>query len=213
MKSTLTAIVAIFMTMIFCASAWADSANKNQNPSDEAILKWLSVEPSEVNIVKRAPIFTHAGEAALLVSLVFEHTRNQWGGYALVRPKLKQAKRLDYGGQFNGITVIDAGYEDGTPSVVIIGSASSGQGQTLETQHVVTFSDWQVKKRYETDTYSDNSGVCGEGIVCVTSQTFLNLVGIEPLRLAVTNVHQSGKTPDTMTIEDVSVEVVTVPEG
>lgn len=209
MKSTLVAIVAIFMTMTLCASAWADSAN--HNPSDEAILKWLGAKPNETSVVKRVAIFTDAGEAALLVSLALEHARNQYGGYALVRPELKQAKRLDYGGQFNAITVINPGLKSGMPSVVIIGSASSGQGKTLETQHVVTFSDWQVSTLYEADTYSDNSGVCGEGVACVTSQVFLNAVGIEPLRLAVTTVHQSGKTPDAMKIEDVSVEVVTLP--
>ena len=163
----------MIFTLLFSLSSSCLSADV----TEKDILKWLTDKSTETDIVKIEPIRLENGELAFLASAEYpKQGNNFWRGYILARPSLKSAQKLEgYGGQYNYVKVF-GDPRDTTPSIVIIGSAGTGQGHFSTSQYVISIRDFEVIEHYNVDDES-NIGDCGkenERGFCDTSETLLN---------------------------------------
>jgi hypothetical protein len=173
-------------------------------PSHEQVKAWAPAEQKAMGITVETlvPVTLAGKEQAYLAGVSYEEAaRNFWAGYLLVRPKLKQARALEeFGGQYNGIQLLgDPGPEQ---SLVLIGSASSGQGIMEKTYAVVRFDGWTAKTLYSA-AEEDNSGNCGADmeVYCKGNDVFINALSVPApagkLALAVTQVSYSSPDLET----------------
>lgn len=203
-------LIAITLSFILPASCLsADIAEKD-------ILTWLTDKSTETNIVNAEPIRLENGELAFLASAEYpKQGNNFWRGYILARPSLKISQKLDgYGGQYNNITVF-GDPRDSTPSIIIIGSAGTGQGYFSTSQSVISIRDFQVIEHYKVDDES-NIGACGieyEMGPCNMNETFLNfsenLSDTNNVTLIQTSIKQRGKSPKMLQSE-ISTKVIKI---
>lgn len=182
-------------------------------PSADNILRWL-IEPAGNTIVQKIePITLKGGEEAYLASVEFpDKGRNFGAGYILARPKFKQSILLrDFGGQINTVTQV-ASYATG--SLLIIGSAGSGQGQMKVDQFVVYFDSWKAKVVFKVQSYN-NFGNCGADYIspCEGVDTFINPLSIGNSKetfAAITQVNYVG--PDSNALKrTATIKIVPLP--
>lgn len=97
--------------MVFALSSSALSFAAT--PTDRAVINSITnlnasqaipVKAIMIDYMKEVRLLS--GELAYLSGVTFENAgRNFWGGYILTRPKLKQSRILEFGGQTNDFTV------------------------------------------------------------------------------------------------------------
>ena len=171
------------------------------SPSAVQISKWIDTTVGKVELSNITQIKLENGEEAYLASAEFpDHGRNFWAGYVLARPALKRAMVLEgFGGQFNKISIV-RGY--GT-TVLVLGSAGSGQGYFEQALHVVTFNGWKARVAHSAKM-SNNFGVCGYdmGNSCKGNEVFLNPLDTgraNTVSIVETIVNQEGKDQESLT--------------
>ena len=201
----------IFVTLA-CLAANCFSADI----TEREILKWLTDKSTETKIVKIEPIRLENREIAYLASAEYpKQGNNFWCGYILARPSLKIAKKLEeYGGQFNDVKVFRDPI-DSSPSLIIIGSAGTGQGHFDTTQYVVSIRDFNVVEHYSVYDES-NIGDCGKEYdrgTCNTSETILNfsndLSNGKDISLIQTSIKQKGDSPEHLKA-DISTKILKI---
>lgn len=131
------------------------------NPAQ--IIAWLSnpqdaqVALNKINIENTEVIQIGGNETAWISSVNFDDAgRNFWGGYILTRPALKKSLLLNkFGGQANEVKVLSRNYQ---PTLIQLSSAGSGQGDTDNTDYVLSFDGWKAKIYYQADSFSRGFG-------------------------------------------------------
>lgn len=203
--STIAALVLCSILSPFALSA---------QPSAESIVRWLTEPAGKTIVQKIEPITLKGGEEAYLASVEFpDQGRNFWAGYILARPKLKKSILLqDFGGQINTVTQV-ATFSTG--SLVIIGSAGSGQGQMNIDQSVVYFDGWKAKMLFKAESYN-NFGSCGPDIGrCEGVDVFINPLNAGDSKkalLAVTQVKYTGTESNALkTMATVKIHTLPAP--
>lgn len=122
-------------------------------PSQAQIIQWINniqasaANPSRnIKVENTQKVYLKSGEEAYLSSVYFnESARNFWGGYILTRPKLKQSKILDFGGQTNTFQIFEYYAQGRTFNIFEVQNASSGQGAMEGEKVVIVIDGWNVK--------------------------------------------------------------------
>jgi hypothetical protein len=184
----------LLLGLLFNKTAFSEGLSATQ------IVKWIDKSAGKVELSNITQIKLENGEDAYLASAEFpDQGRNFGAGYVLARPSLKKAMVVqDYGGQFNKVTIVR---NYGT-SVLIIGSAGSGQGSSEQSLYVVTFNGWKAKVMH-TANMSNNFGNCGyeEDKPCKGNDVFLNPIEesrANTVSIVETVVDREGKDPDNL---------------
>lgn len=144
---------------VLCSSAMSFAAA----PTDQAVINSITnlndsqATPAKaIMIDQMKEIHLLSGELAYLSGVTFENAgRNFWGGYILTRPKLKQSRILEFGGQANDFTVHTVQYRAKPIDLVKIESAGSGQGEVSQTTDLVYFDGWKAKIIATAESSSD----------------------------------------------------------
>lgn len=147
------------MVFVLSSSALSFAAT----PTDQAVINSITnlnasqATPAKaimIDYMKEVRLLS--GELAYLSGVTFENAgRNFWGGYILTRPKLKQSRILEFGGQANDFTVHTVQYRAKPINLIEIESAGSGQGQVSQTTDLVYFDGWKAKIIVTAESSSD----------------------------------------------------------
>lgn len=203
-KKTSLIVVSLILFGTHLAASAADV-------SPQTVVRWLK-EKRQVKVEAIKPIKLVSGEKAFIAALSFpKGLRNFWAGYALVRPKLQQARVIkQLGGQYNGIEVVPNDY--GKASIVKLGSAGSGQGYTEEYRSFVVFNGWNVKTLYRAQTLDSNSGVCGDDggmdMACKETRVSIDVLTTKPFTIVKTTVIGKGSDMDKLKFSRPKKEII-----
>lgn len=171
-------------------------------PTDQVVINSITnlndsqATPAKAILINRTQeIHLLSGELAYLSGVTFENAgRNFWGGYILTRPKLKQSRILEFGGQANHFKLYTVQYHAKPIQLVAIESAASGQGEVSQTTDLLYFDGWKAKIIATAESSSDPgrfSEKLGEED-CKTGEEIVSSLKILPSRNEVIKTIQSS---------------------
>lgn len=154
---------ALALGSLMTASAWAAPEEMPAWPSESALISAIKKDVKEspksvlgLSIRSVHPLRVGGEEDAFLVSVWLPgRGRNFSAGTFLYRPKLKQARELDYS-QSLGLRYVTGYYAD----FVLLEQYASGQGSEGFTHALVRFSGWKQQVLHKA-SFGNNLGACG----------------------------------------------------
>lgn len=175
----------VLSSVVIGNTVWANQ------PTNTQIIQWISniqassADPKrDINIENTQEITLYSGEKAYLSGVVFNNSaRNFWGGYILTRPKLKQSKIIEFGGQANTFRVhpVYLPAKDRGIDLVEFESAGSGQGAVEASKSLTYIQEWTIKTLHDVTegSYEGRYSDALDDIDCKTGSdnyAYLNII-------------------------------------